>query len=221
MYFTVFNFCLRFTISLNCDVISLSETGPRRGSHQRLWTDPVHTVLPVRYAYRFVWFVFLWLHHDFLVDSWDIFTQYFVGVAALALGKMCVYSSVGGVTPKVMIKPTHPHQTATKHNRSQTVCIILRIYFIWIRNCPSLPTDNFAFKGPQPPGGSLLTRKPDMICSKFIWLVMHFINVSQVRYVLNFRCYLPKFVNIRADFPAFWAPSQYKDRLIYVWRFPC
>ena len=21
--------------------------------------------------------------------------------------------------------------------------------------------------------------------------------------------------------PAFWAPSQYKDRLIYVWRFPC
>ena len=20
---------------------------------------------------------------------------------------------------------------------------------------------------------------------------------------------------------AFWAPSQYKDRLIYVWRFPC
>ena len=33
MQFTVFNFCVWVTISLNCDVISLSETGPRASIH--------------------------------------------------------------------------------------------------------------------------------------------------------------------------------------------
>ena len=35
VHFTIFIFCVRVTISLNCDVISLSETGPRH--HDNSW----------------------------------------------------------------------------------------------------------------------------------------------------------------------------------------
>ena len=37
MHFTVFSFCVWVTISLNCDVISLSETGPVRLSWMMLY----------------------------------------------------------------------------------------------------------------------------------------------------------------------------------------
>ena len=39
MHFTVFNFCAWVTISFNCDVISLSETGPCR--HLSVWRPSV------------------------------------------------------------------------------------------------------------------------------------------------------------------------------------
>ena len=38
-------------------------------------------------------------------------------------------------------------------------------------------------------------------------------------WVINYMCFIgrPRMFNVTKT----WAPSQYKDRLIYVWRFPC
>ena len=48
---------------------------------------------------------------------------------------------------------------------------------------------------------------PDLKCGLLIWNLSFF----------SFGCYVVQPVNLSV----LWAPSQYKDRLIYVWWFPC
>ena len=72
MYFTIFNFCVWVTISLNCDVISLSETGP--------WCvvamPPGYEALLICYDYivsfcGFIWYIYPY-SSGLLHWYWDI-----------------------------------------------------------------------------------------------------------------------------------------------------
>ena len=145
MHFTVFYFYMWFTTSLNCDVISLSETGPwdstrqiqkPGGSGPQCLVNIHSTVYPKKYAHGFVVLCFVVVTQSFIMNSHEVFIHIHqgcsAGTGAIVRLPQCQWSKPDGYGKISQCI------TTTKHNKAKTVCIFLGIYCTCQWFCPCL-----------------------------------------------------------------------------------
>ena len=57
--------------------------------------------------------------------------------------------------------------------------------------------------------------------NKAWWCIYHQTSQYKPHQIKKVKCFSSHFAGVFGQSIEAWAPSQYKDRLIYVWRFPC